>query len=178
MYLDLASLQSIKNFVNEIKENFSEIHLLINNAGVSIPKHTRIETVEGFEANFGINYLGHFYLTTLLLDVLKHSESSKIIIVTSLLHEKGELNLNDLNMKHSHEKSVNPYASSKLANMYFCRELAKRIEGSTVNVYAVCPGWVYTNLFRYHKIKWYHYIAMAPIAFFFMRSAKQVCIYC
>lgn len=177
MYLDLASLQSIKDFANEIKQNFSEIHLLINNAGVSIPKNTRVETVDGFEANFGINHLGHFYLTNLLLDVLKNSKLSRIIIVTSLLHEKAKLNLDDLNMKESYDEKVNLYANSKLANMYYCRELAKRIEGSGVNVYAVCPGWVYTNLFRYHKVKWYHYIAVAPIAFFFMRSAKQVCSY-
>lgn len=177
MHLDLGSVKSIKEFVVTVKENFREVHLLINNAGVSVPKHMRLETVDGFEANFGINYVGHFLLTCLLLDLLKESKPSRIIIVTSLLHEKAKLNLNDLNMKNLQETNVNPYANSKLANMYFCRELAKRIEGSGVNVYAVCPGWVYTNLFRYHNVKWYHYIAVGAIAFFFMRSARQVYIY-
>lgn len=173
MVLDLASVKSIQEFAKEIKDKFPNIHILINNAGVSLPKDIRKETEDGFEYHFGINHLGHFLLTNLLLDILKKSKPSRIIVVSSLLHEKSALYINDLNMKNTKDK-INLYASSKLANIYFVRELAKKIRGSGISVYAVCPGWVYTGLFRYHNIKWYHYIAVAPIAFFFMRNAQQV----
>lgn len=180
MELDLARLESVQRFAEQIRENYQEIHLLINNAGVSYPKNVRKTTADGFEIHFGVNHLGHFFLTILLLDILKEADFARIIIVSSMLHEKAKLNIDDLNSENIKE-DANLYANSKLANMYFCRELAKRVEGSNVNVYALCPGWVLTGLFRNHNPKWYHYIAVAPIAFFFMRSAKQgaqTVVYC
>lgn len=174
MPLDLGSIASIVKFVDDVKENFTYIHLLVNNAGISLPKKVRQETEDGFETHFGVNHLGHFLLTNLLLDVLKRSKPSRIIIVASVLHEKAQLNLDDLNARNARDEKLSLYASSKLANMYFARELAKRLKGSGVNVYALCPGWVYTGLFRYHGIKWYHYLAFGPVAFLFMRSPKQV----
>lgn len=173
MTLDLGNLQSVKEFANEILKTFPKVNFLINNAGVGYPNTVRKETNDGFEVHFGVNHIGHFLLTNLLLDRLKASEPSRIVIVSSLLHEKAKLYIDDLNMNNT-DVDTNLYANSKLANMYFCRELAKRVEGSGVNVYAVCPGWVFTRLFRHHKTKWYHYIAAAPVAFFFMRSAIQV----
>lgn len=180
MELNLANLASIKNFVETVKRSHPEIHILINNAAVSYPRSVRKVTDDGFEIHFGVNYLGHFFLTLLLLDTLKKSKPSRIIIVSSMLHEKAKLNIDDLNAENAPE-SINLYASSKLANIYFCRELARQLENSGVNVYTLCPGWVYTGLFRNYKPKWYHYIAVAPIAFFFMKSAKQgaqTVVYC
>ncbi|KAG5887916.1 hypothetical protein JTB14_003013 [Gonioctena quinquepunctata] len=170
MELDLSSLQSIKHFADEIKQTYHTIHLLINNAGVSYPKSKRIETSDGFEIHFGVNHLGHFYLTNLLLDLLSQ-DSSRIVVVASTLHERGEINLNDLNSSQT-TKKANLYANSKLANVYFARELARRTKPRNVKVYACCPGWVYTGLFR-HSVRWYHYFFIAPMAFFFMRSPKQ-----
>lgn len=77
MELDLASLKSIKEFVEKILKDFPKIDVLINNAGVCIPPNHNIKTKEGLEINFGVNYLGHFYLTNLLLDRLKESSPSK-----------------------------------------------------------------------------------------------------
>ncbi|KAL3284107.1 hypothetical protein HHI36_018275 [Cryptolaemus montrouzieri] len=180
MELDLASLKSIENFVTKFKEHHKELHILINNAGVSFPKTRRELTEDGFEIHFGVNHLGHFYLTNLLLDVLEKSKPSKIVIVSSKLHEKGKIHLEDLNSEDDHGKE-NLYSNSKLANAYFCKELAKRTSNRGIDVFAVCPGWVYTNLFRHVDIKWYHYILVAPIAFLFMRNAKQgsqTIVYC
>ncbi|KAK9881432.1 hypothetical protein WA026_016318 [Henosepilachna vigintioctopunctata] len=179
MELDLASLESVKNFAEKFKRNHKELHVLINNAGVSYPKSERKVTKDCLEIHFGVNHLGHFYLTNLLLDLLEKSKPSKVVFVSSKLHEKGKLNTEDLNSEWSMEK-VNLYSNSKLANAYTVKELALRTKNKGIDVFAVCPGWIYTNLFR-HSIKWYHYILVSPIAFFFMRSAKQgaqTIIYC
>lgn len=176
MELDLASIKSIKNFVEELKLTYTEIHILINNAGVSYPISAKQKTKDGFEINMGTNHLGHFLLTNLLLDQLKCAPSSRIIIVSSLLHEKGKLHLDNLNLTKLKTKS-NAYANSKLANIYFCNELAKKTQGTNVKVCAVCPGWVYTNLFRHNNFKWYYAILLVPVAFFFMRTPKQVMIH-
>ncbi|CAH1155267.1 unnamed protein product [Phaedon cochleariae] len=170
MEVNLASLKSIKNFAEEVNKNHEEINILVNNAGVSFPNSQRMLTEDKFEIHFGVNYLAHFYLTSLLLKLLSIAPS-RVIVVASSLHERGEINLSDLNHLHS-TKKTNLYANSKLANVYFAQELARRIESNHVRVYACCPGWVYTGLFR-HSLKWYHYILIAPVAFFFMRSAKQ-----
>ncbi|XP_044269838.1 retinol dehydrogenase 11-like isoform X2 [Tribolium madens] len=174
MEVDLASLLSIKQFASNVQKLYPEIHVLVNNAGIAYPKTEKHFTKDGFEIHFGVNHLGHFYLTNLLLDKLKKSTSSRIIIVTSSLLEKGTIDLKNL------ESGKNLYANSKLANAYFCKELSKRIKDTGVSVYGVCPGWVYTALFR-HSIRWYHYIMVAPIAYFFIRSPKQgaqTVIYC
>lgn len=171
MELDLACLKSVKQFAFNVQQLYPEIHLLINNAGVAYPKNQLHFTEDGFEIHFGVNHLGHFYLTNLLLGTLKKSSPSRIIVISSSLHEKGKIDVNNLEVNQ--QISSNFYANSKLANIYFCKELSKRIQNTGISIYAVCPGWVYTSLFR-HSICWYHYILVAPIAYFFMRSPKQV----
>ncbi|XP_072380775.1 retinol dehydrogenase 11-like isoform X1 [Diabrotica undecimpunctata] len=172
MELDLSSLESIKSFTNEVKKNFNEIHILINNAGVHHPNTTRVETSDHFEIHFGVNYLGHFYLTNLLLEQLSlPSGKSRVVVIASSLHERGEIHLDDLNSEKN-TRRANLYANSKLANIYFAQELANRIKEKNINVYACCPGWVFTGLFR-HTIRWYHFFVVAPVAFFFMRSPQQ-----
>ncbi|CAG9859354.1 unnamed protein product [Phyllotreta striolata] len=175
MELDLGCLKSIEKFAENIKSKHHEIHLLINNAGVSYPNNRRLETSDNFEIHFGVNYLGHFFLTNLLLDNLAKASSktakSRVVVLASSLHERGNIRLDDLNSIQTAHQS-NLYANSKLANIYFASEFAQRAKDRNVNVYACCPGWVYTNLFR-HTLSWYHFFLVAPVAFFFMRSAKQ-----
>lgn len=77
MHLDLASLQSVREFAEEILKDFPEIHVLINNAGVSVPVGKNEKTKDGFEINFGVNHLGHFLLTNLLLERLQESVPSR-----------------------------------------------------------------------------------------------------
>ncbi|XP_060655209.1 retinol dehydrogenase 13-like isoform X2 [Drosophila nasuta] len=147
--LDLASLDSVRKFVDEFKKEQSKLDILINNAGIM--HCPRMLTKEGFEMQLGVNHMGHFLLTNLLLDLLKKSSPSRIVNVSSLAHVNGTINFDDLNS----EKSYSPrkaYGQSKLANILFTRELAKRLEGTNVTVNALHPGVVETELIRHVPI--------------------------
>uniref|UniRef100_A0A3Q3VTP8 Uncharacterized protein n=1 Tax=Mola mola TaxID=94237 RepID=A0A3Q3VTP8_MOLML len=140
--LDLADTKSICQFAENIYNEMA-LHYLINNAGVAICPHGI--TVDGYETQFGVNHL-HFFLTYLLLDLLKHSAPAKVINLSSTTHNMGKIQFDDL----SGEKAYHPlkaYAQSKLANVLFTRELAKRTEG--VMAYAVDPGPVNTEILRH-----------------------------
>lgn len=95
-----------------------------------------------------------------------------------MLHERGTIDFDNLNGEKGFAgagRRMNPaYCNSKLANMLLNIELSKRIEGTGVDSFALCPGFVYTNLFRYSNVKWYHYILFLPVALFFMRTPSQV----
>ncbi|XP_012260859.2 retinol dehydrogenase 12-like [Athalia rosae] len=176
MELDLSSFISIRHFALEVLKTFSEIHVLINNAGVYAPLKDRCLTKEGFEIHFGVNHLGHFLLTNLLLDRLKESAPSRIVVVTSKLLESGQIDFSNLNAEKglSAKGRMNPgYCNSKLANAYFAAELAKRTENTGVSVYSVCPGFTYTGLFRNVKRSWFHYVLFSPVALMFLRTANQ-----
>lgn len=145
--LDLGSTKSIRVFAADINKNESRVDVLINNAGI-MRTPTRVVTEDGFEAQLGINHLGHFLLTTLLLDKLKKSAPSRIINVSSIAHKRGKINFDDLNSKDSYEPGE-AYDQSKLANILFTIELAERLKGTGVTVNAVHPGLVKTKIFRY-----------------------------
>jgi len=144
--LDLASLESIRNFAKEFLEEESRLDILINNAGVMMLP--RWETKEGFEMQIGVNHMGHFLLTNLLLDILKASAPSRIVVVASLAHKLGRINKKDLNSEKSYNK-YKAYFQSKLANVLFARELSKRLQGTGVTVNSLHPGVVQTELIRY-----------------------------
>ncbi|XP_066250068.1 retinol dehydrogenase 11-like [Euwallacea similis] len=178
MEIDLSNLKSVQQFADLVKREYSQIDILVNNAGVAYPRSQRLQTVDGFEIHFGTNHLGHFLLTNELLGLLEKAHG-RVVVVASSLHEKAQLNLKSIR-EFRFKEGENLYANSKLANVYFAQELARRTKDKGINVYALCPGWVYTGLFR-HSFKWYHFILIAPIAFFYMRSAKQsseTAIYC
>ncbi|XP_060817976.1 retinol dehydrogenase 11-like isoform X2 [Bombus pascuorum] len=176
MKLNLASFSSIREFVAEVIENFAEVHVLINNAGVYVPFKEHALTDDGFEIHFGVNHLGHFLLTNLLLEHLKRNGPSRIVIVTSKLFESGTIDFSNLNGEKGLvvKGRMNPaYCNSKLANTYFGIELAKQTKNSGINVYMVCPGFTYTGLFRNVKRSWFHYIIFSPVALLFLRTANQ-----
>jgi len=178
MTLDLGSLHSVKEFANLVMKNYPKIDILINNAGVAYPKKHRLQTENGFEIHFGVNHLGHFYLTNLLQDLLEKA-NARVVVVASSLHVKGKINLKAIK-NFEFDEGENLYANSKLANIYFAQEFARRTKEKGIKVYAICPGWVYTGLFR-HSFKWYYFIFLSPIAFWFMRNSKQgaqTAIYC
>ncbi|EDW02225.1 retinol dehydrogenase 12 [Drosophila grimshawi] len=147
--LDLASLDSIRKFVDDFKKEQDKLHILINNAGVMRCPH--MLTKNGFEMQLGVNHMGHFLLTNLLLDLLKKTAPSRIVNVSSLAHTRGAINIDDLNSEKSYDEG-NAYSQSKLANVLFTRELAKRLEGTGVTVNALHPGVVDTELGRHMKI--------------------------
>lgn len=127
----------------------TKIDVLINNAGIYQCPYTKTE--EGFEMQLGVNHLGHFLLTHLLLDLLKSSAPSRVVVVSSKLYKYGSINFSDLNSTQNYNKAF-CYSQSKLANLLFTRELARRIEGTGVTVNALTPGIVRTNLGRHVHI--------------------------
>lgn len=147
--LDLASLRSVRSFCEEINQEEPKIDVLINNAGLYQCPYTKTE--DGFEMQLGVNHLGHFLLTHLLLDLLKSSAPSRIVVVSSKLYKYGGVNFDDLNSEKKYDKAF-CYSQSKLANLLFTLELSKRLEGSGVTVNALTPGIVRTNLGRHVPI--------------------------
>lgn len=125
------------------------LDVLINNAGIFQCPYMKTE--DGFEMQLGVNHLGHFLLTNLLLGLLKNSAPSRIVVVSSKLYKYGEINFDDLNSELSYSKSF-AYSRSKLANILFTLELARRLEGTGVTVNVLHPGVVRTNLGRYVHI--------------------------
>ncbi|CAL7948492.1 unnamed protein product [Xylocopa violacea] len=150
---DLASQESIRAFVDQFKKEHSELHLLINNAGVM--RCPKSYTKEGIELQFGVNHIGHFLLTNLLLDVLKDSAPARIINLTSNVHKRGKIKLKDLNNDKDYEPGA-AYAQSKLANILFTKELANKLKGTGVTVNAVYPGIVRTDITRHMGIYQYY----------------------
>ena len=144
--LDLTSFDSIRDFANLITEQFSKVDVLINNAGIYSGKE-RIVTMDGYESTFQTNYLGHFYLTKLLINKLKDSSPSRIINVVSDEFKKGELDFKNLQGNRDfNNKSA--YCNANLAIMHFTKELSKFLKDSGVTANAANPGNSCTDLWR------------------------------
>jgi len=165
--LDLNSLASVRHFVAVVKDKYKRLHGLVNNAGVmSTPKG---KTEDGFETQFGINYLGHFLLTEMLLDVLKASAHSRIVCVSSLAHagmqkRSATIDLGDLNFEKRKYDPVESYCQSKLAIVIYARHLAKRLEGTGVSVFSTHPGWIRSNLIKHTMPPWVQNVLMRPFS--------------
>jgi NAD(P)-dependent dehydrogenase (short-subunit alcohol dehydrogenase family) len=143
--LDLASLQSVRRFAQDFIKSESRLDILVNNAGV-FTRH-RQHTADGFELHFGVNHLGHFLLTYLLLDKLIESAPSRIVTVSSKGSEFTKIDLSDLQTKR-HWTSLKAYSRSKTANVLFTRHLAMLLQGTGVSTYCLHPGIVSTDLAR------------------------------
>jgi NAD(P)-dependent dehydrogenase (short-subunit alcohol dehydrogenase family) len=145
--LDLASLDSIRAAADELRAQHPGIDLLINNAGVMFPP--RQTTGDGFELQFGTNYLGHFALTGLLLEQMLPVPGSRVVTVSSLAHRiQARVNFDDLQSERSYSR-VAAYSQSKLANLMFTYELQRRLSGAgTTIAVAAHPGLASTELTR------------------------------
>jgi NAD(P)-dependent dehydrogenase (short-subunit alcohol dehydrogenase family) len=145
MQLDLADLHSIWEFSENFRQKHDQLDLLINNAGVmAIPYR---ETEDGFEMQFGTNHLGHFALTGRLLEVLLQTSGSRVVTVSSNLHARGKIELNDLMGRQKYDKWA-AYGQSKLANLLFAYELDRRLKAiaaATISL-GVHPGYANTQL--------------------------------
>ena len=140
---DLSSQESVRNLVTEFEASHDRLHVLVNNAGVTLPRGT--ETGDGIETVLATNHLGPFLLTNLLLPMLTASAPSRIVIVGSGAHVMGKIDFDDLQGARSYNE-IRAYNQSKLANLLFTYELARRIAGTGVRANAADPGFVKTNL--------------------------------
>lgn len=145
MHLDLASLDSVRNFAQDFQRRYDRLDLLFNNAGVMAPPYGTTE--DGFEMQFGVNHLGHFALTGLLLPVLLKTPNSRVVNTTSFAQYFGWIQFNDLNAERGYNRYMR-YGQSKLANMLFTFELQRRLErlGADTTSLAAHPGYAETNL--------------------------------
>ncbi len=143
MICDLSSLVSIREFVATFQSEYEVLDILVNNAGVVSLK--RELTCDGFEMQMGINHLGHFLLTNLLIDLLKKSNQGRIVNVSSGAHKWGRINLEDPYFLKGYNV-FKGYGQSKLANILFTRELANRLKDTSITVNCLHPGAVSTDL--------------------------------
>nr|XP_039268676.1 retinol dehydrogenase 12-like [Styela clava] len=187
--LDLASFESIREFAADINENEPKLHVLINNAGVMMCPP--MKTKDGFEMQFGVNHLGHFLLTNLLVELLKKSAPSRVVTVSSTAHYKmygwGKIHWDDLNFEKKYD-AQKAYGQSKLMNVLFSRELSKRLHGTAVTTYALEPGVVDTELVRHYGKnenpslwdKLFNSLNYLPLKFLFRtpEQGAQTQIYC
>lgn len=143
MILDLTSFKSIRAFADVFSAQFDHLDVLINNAGVIPVKKAMTE--DGFEMQFGVNHLGHFLLTGLLLPSLKAADHARIINVSSMIHRMGNIDFSSFTGTRRYG-FMKAYSQSKLANVLFTRELARRLAADNISAYCLHPGAVATNI--------------------------------
>jgi NAD(P)-dependent dehydrogenase (short-subunit alcohol dehydrogenase family) len=164
--LDLADLASVRRFAARFLARHPALHGLVNNAGVMNTPLGR--TKEGFETQIGVNHLGHFLLTELLLDVLKKSAPSRVVVLSSCFHDRAQgregcIDFEDLQFERRAYDGWTAYAQSKLANLLHAKALAKRLSGTGVTAVSVHPGWVRTNLIRATMPAWVQDYVLRPV---------------
>ena len=144
--LDLGDFASVRQCANAFLARGLPLHLLVNNAGLA---GSRGFTASGFELAFGVNHMGHFLLTQLLLERLKASAPARIVTVASRAHTRTDgIDWNALRQPTRTRTAIHEYAVSKLANVWFSAELGRRLEGSGVTTYALHPGVVASDVWR------------------------------
>ncbi|XP_019717214.1 dehydrogenase/reductase SDR family member 13b.1 [Hippocampus comes] len=175
MQLDLGNLKSVRSFAENYLRSEPRLDILINNAGIYMQGRTE----DGFGMMFGINHVGHFLLTNLLLDRLKECQPSRVVNVSSLAHNFGKIdfecltNHRALGLGTSFLEVLQIYSDSKLCNVLFTHELAKRLQGTKVTCYSLHPGAINSELAR--NASTLTHIIMKPITTFFFKNTVQGC---
>ncbi len=154
--LDLNSLDSVKAAAELVNERYGSLDVLINNAGI-FGDELRF-TEEGYEQQFGVNYVGPFLLTQLLLPALKRAKAGRIIHLASVMHWLGNIKPESFRMTSGTYRAVGAYGQSKLANLLFSHALARQLAGSTVTSNALHPGGVDSEIYR--ELPKYQYAVM------------------
>lgn len=181
MQLDLTSFKSVRSFAETFLKSEPRLDILINNAGVMGPGRTE----DGFGMVFGVNHLGHFLLTNLLLERLQQCGPSRVLTVAALLHRFGSVDFpllasrKDLVSGQSTWHNFQAYCNSKLCNVLFTRELANRLEGTSVTCYSLHPGVIYTELCR--SLSLWQQLLLLPLAkLFFLdpEGGAQTTLHC
>jgi len=181
-HLNLASFESIRKFAKDVNKNEAKLDVLINNAGVFDPPPGKTE--DGLDMILGTNHFGTFLLTNLLLDKIKSTPKSRIVTVTSDAHKFVKtIDFNDLNFEKEDYGFMPRYATSKLANCLFSKELGKRLDGTDIGTSCAHPGLVATELFDHLLSKLpsiLNQVASAYLTFFHkgIWEGAQTSIYC
>jgi NAD(P)-dependent dehydrogenase (short-subunit alcohol dehydrogenase family) len=172
MKLDLADLGSVHDFANNFKKDHERLDILLNNAGIMWCPYN--ETKDGFEYQMGINHLGHFALTGLLLDPLKKTKGARVVNVSSLGHRNGKMNFENLLFEKGEYKPTQAYYNSKLANLLFTYELQRKFEEYDLDIISAAahPGGSATNLMRYVEKKFW-FRALKPLLYLMVQSASM-----
>ncbi len=163
MIADLGDLKTIKPLVDQFVTKFSRLDVLINNAGVFHQK--RVVSVDGFEMIFAVAHLGHFYLTMLLLEILRRSTPARIINVSSDIHRYFTINFDDLMFEKKYA-SQKAYGSAKFANVLFTKHLARKLQGTGVTVNAFHPGHVRTKMTTQNNSKFVRFFTALSAPFY------------
>ncbi|XP_059908856.1 retinol dehydrogenase 12 isoform X1 [Gadus macrocephalus] len=172
--LDLADTSSIRAFAQKFLQEVSQLHILINNAGVMMCPY--MKTIDGFEMQIGVNHLGHFLLTSLLIGLLKRSGPARVVVVSSMAHNFGWIRFHDLHSQGSYNSGL-AYCQSKLANVLFTRELARRLKGTNVTVNSLHPGTVNSELTRHSTLM----TVLFTVSSIFLKTPQegaQTSVYC
>ncbi len=186
MRLDLADLGPVRNFVAEFLKKYDKLDALVCNAGL-VTFGSEIErTKDGFEMAIGVSYFGHFLLTELLLDMLKKSAPSRIVVVSSVVHagsprNRPNVHLDDLNFNTRKFNNFAAYAEAKVAVVLYAMELAKRLGGTGVTTASVHPGWARSNFGGKSLVMKIMRVVMAPLSPFITDSneeAAQTSLHC
>jgi NAD(P)-dependent dehydrogenase (short-subunit alcohol dehydrogenase family) len=141
---DFSSQASIRKLAEEVRGKLGRLDVLVNNAG-GVNKKRQL-TVDGIEKTFAVNHLGYFLLTNLLLDLIQRSAPARVVTVASIGHRRGTLDFNDLGFERGGYAIMRAYTRSKLANVLFAAELARRLAGTGVTSNSLHPGSVDTNI--------------------------------
>ena len=153
MALDLAEMQSVRDFAEAFISKYERLDGLVCNAGAVFMGSEASYTTDGFEMTIGVNYLGHFLLTELLLERLKESSPSRMAIVSSVVHagrpsNRPKVHLDDLHFRERSYRAFAAYAEAKVADVLYAKELAERLKDAGVSVFSVHPGWARSNFGR------------------------------
>lgn len=165
---DFASQTAIRALASAFSAKFLRLDVLINNAG-SVNDHRQL-TSDGIEQTFAVNHLGYFLLSNLLLDLLKKSAPARVVNVSSIAQRDGVIDFDNLNYEHGGYSTMKAYARSKLSNVLFTRELARRLAGTGVTVNCLHPGTVATNIWAHAPWFARPFLKAAKL---FMISAEQ-----
>nr|XP_033487548.1 dehydrogenase/reductase SDR family member 13-like [Epinephelus lanceolatus] len=173
MQLDLGSLKSVRSFAENFLKSEPRLDILINNAGIYLQGRTE----DGLGMMFGVNHVGHFLLTNLLLDRLKECEPSRVVNVSSVAHCFGKIDFECLNTNKalglgtSVMEIFQVYSDSKLCNVLFTHELAKRLQGTKVTCYSLHPGAINSELAR--NTNSVVQLVLTPLTAFFLKNTIQ-----
>jgi retinol dehydrogenase 12 len=171
--LDLGDFASVHQCAASLLARGLPLHLLVNNAGLA---GTRGFTTSGFELAFGVNHMGHFLLTRLLLDRLRASAPARIVTVASRAHTRTDgIDWDALRQPTRTRTGIHEYAVSKLANVWFSAELGRRLAGSGVNTYALHPGVVASDVWR--SVPW-PFRSLIKLRMISTEEGAQTTLYC